>query len=143
MNKITFPLKLRMKSDAVADLQDALQVFLDQAFLLAQDEPARQALSEALKSERAKQTYGKATRQLVSLLQEQQNLQASGEVDEPTAKAINNLLQQRGLLASAGRTHLITRLGVRRLNFPLDRLNGKAIGEVQTALKKLKIDIRP
>jgi hypothetical protein len=36
MNKITFPLKLRMKSDAVADLQDALQVFLDQAILLAQ-----------------------------------------------------------------------------------------------------------
>jgi peptidoglycan hydrolase-like protein with peptidoglycan-binding domain len=143
MNKITFPLKLRMKSDAVADLQDALQVFLDQAILLAQDEPARQALSEALKSERTKQTYGKATKQLVSLLQEQQHLQASGEVDEPTAKAINNLLQQRGLLASAGRTHLITRLGVRRLNLPLDRLNGKATGDLQTALKKLKLDIRP
>lgn len=45
MNKITFPLKLRMQGSAVADLQDALQRCLDRGAILANDEAARRELA--------------------------------------------------------------------------------------------------
>lgn len=98
MNKITFPLKQRMQSAAVADLQDALQLLLDRGVILANDEAARRELSAALKPERAKQTYGEATRKLVSLIQEALQVQASGAVDGPTAAALNVLLRELGML---------------------------------------------
>jgi hypothetical protein len=62
MNGITFPLKQRMQSAAVADLQDALQLLLERLLLLANDEAGRTELSMALKPERAGQSYGEATR---------------------------------------------------------------------------------
>lgn len=68
MNKIVFPLKLRMKGPEVGDLQVALQLLMDKGGLLADDEGVRRELSAALKPERAKQTYGAATRKLLSTL---------------------------------------------------------------------------
>jgi len=100
MNKITFPLKQRMQGAAVADLQEALQLLLDRGALLPDDEAARRAQSTALQRERAGQTYGSATAKLVSLFQEERRLQASGAVDEPTAAALNALIDE---LASPGR----------------------------------------
>lgn len=94
MNKITFPLKMRMRGQKVADLQDALQLSLDQAILLANDEAARRELSAVLQRERARQTYGEATRKLVGRFQEEWRLPASGEVDEPTAAALSSLLEE-------------------------------------------------
>ena len=101
MNMITFPLKQRMQGAAVADLQDVLQLLLDRGVLLSNDEAARRELSAALKPEHTEQTYRGATRKLVSLFQDGQRLQASGEVDEATAKALNALLDQWGRLDQA------------------------------------------
>ncbi|MEQ1742475.1 MAG: neuraminidase-like domain-containing protein [Candidatus Nitrotoga sp.] len=98
MNKITFPLKQRKQGAAVADLQDALQLLLDRSVLLVNDEAARRQLSAVLKRERANQTYGAATSQLVSRFQQEHKLSASGEVDEPTAIAFNALLKELGVL---------------------------------------------
>jgi peptidoglycan hydrolase-like protein with peptidoglycan-binding domain len=142
MNKITFLLNSGMYGPAVADLQDALQLFLAQAVILDQDEPARGVLSESLKTERAEQLYGRATSQLVSIFQEKHGIQSNGDVDDPTAQTINALLLQWGVLTSAANTN-VARLGVRRLTFPPNGLNSKAIGELQLALTKLKLDIRP
>ncbi|MBE0465801.1 MAG: hypothetical protein IBX71_01070, partial [Candidatus Desulforudis sp.] len=98
MNKITFPLKRRMKSPEVGDLQDALKLLLDRGVLLAHDEAARRKLSEALRRERAEQAYGEATSMLVGVFQKERGLQAGGEVDELTADALNTLLREFGVL---------------------------------------------
>jgi hypothetical protein len=103
MTKITFPLKLHMQGPAVADLQDALQLCLDRGALLANDNGARTDLSTALKRERVAQMYGDATAKLVTSFQQERRLVGSaaapsGEVDEPTANALNALLKQWGLL---------------------------------------------
>jgi hypothetical protein len=98
MNRISFPLKRAMRGAAVADLQDVLQLCLERSVLLPADDAARREMSEALKRERTEQTYGSATAKLVSLFQDGRGLPASGEVDEPTAKALNELLQQWGML---------------------------------------------
>lgn len=101
MNKIIFPLKLRMKRPEVADLQDALQLLLDRGVILADDEAARRELSEALKRERVEPTYANATRKLVGLFQEARQLQPSGAVDEPTADTLSALLEEWGLLGGS------------------------------------------
>ncbi|HEY6409501.1 MAG TPA: carboxypeptidase-like regulatory domain-containing protein [Ktedonobacteraceae bacterium] len=98
MNKITFPLKPGMQGPAVADLQDALQLCLERGPILANDEGTRRELSAALKRERVEQIYGDATGKLVSIFQTERNQQPSGEVDEPTAIALNALLMEWGLL---------------------------------------------
>jgi hypothetical protein len=98
MNSITFPLKQHMQGSTIADLQDALQACLDRSALLANDETTRRDLSAALKRERVASTYGDATTKLVSSFQSERRLQASGEVDEPTATGLNALLKQWGLL---------------------------------------------
>src|SRR5258705_4298460 len=98
MNKITFPLQMQMTGAAVADLQAALQTFLDRALILPNDEGARRELSRALSRERPNQSYGSATSKLVDRFQEEQRLEIRGAVDEPTAKALNGLLRQLGLL---------------------------------------------
>ena len=95
MNKIIFPLKLRMKNSAVGDLQDALQLLLDRGVILANDEGTRRELSAVLLRERAAQTYGSGTRKLVSIFQEERQLQTGGAVGEATAEALNVLLSER------------------------------------------------
>src|SRR5437764_14964429 len=97
MNKITFPLTLRMQGPAVAILQDALQLCLERSALLANDEVARRELSAALKRERVEQIYGDATGQLVSIFQTERKLPPGGEVDEPTANALNALRKEWGV----------------------------------------------
>src|SRR2546426_10906529 len=98
MNKIIFPLKPKMQGEKVADLQDALQLLLDRGLLLAADEGLRRELSAGLRNERAQQTFGGATGKLLARFQEERNLRATGEVDEPTAIALNDLLERLGAL---------------------------------------------
>ena len=83
MNTIIFPLKPQMQGPEVADLQDALLLFLDRSLLLANDEGARQELSAALKPERLGQTCGEATKKLVSLFQKEK-----GESTESTTQKV-------------------------------------------------------
>ncbi len=100
MNKIIFPLKMGMKGTEVGDLQSALQLFLDRGIIMQNDEEAQKKLSADLQRERAEENYyGSVTRKLVSLFQDDRQLKPKeeGEVDEPTANAIN---QEHDLLPS-------------------------------------------
>lgn len=102
MNKIISSLRSRMQGPTVADLQDGLQLLLDRGMLLADDEGLRRDLSAALRNERAEQTFGGATGKLVGRFQVERHLQASGAVDEPTAGALNSLLEELGAFGPAG-----------------------------------------
>lgn len=131
MNKITFPLKQRMRGAAVADLQDALQLCLDRGVILANDAGARRELSAALQLERAEQTYGGATSKLVGIFQEQRRLQANGAVDEPTAEALNVLLSEWGLLdrTDAPKAYVVSGQVRREDGLPVHGVNVRAIHE--------------
>jgi hypothetical protein len=100
MQRIIAPLQFGDRGSAVANLQDALKLFFDRGILLANDPGAKQELSDVLRGERAEQTYSEATRKLVGIFQETQppepRIEASGNVDELTADAMNRLLQELG-----------------------------------------------
>jgi hypothetical protein len=98
MNKIYHPLNRGMQGPPVADLHNALQLLLDRALILANDDGARRELAAALRRELERQSFGEATGKLVSVFQRERALQSSGEVDGPTADALNNLLREFGLL---------------------------------------------
>ena len=89
MNKITFPLKSAMTGPEVADLQDALQHLLFHGGFEIDDETRLREYSQALLVDRTRQTYGLATYKLVRMFQAERRLQVSGELDEPTAGALN------------------------------------------------------
>jgi len=101
MNKITFPLTLRMRGPEVADLQEALQQVIRRTAVMPTDGSARRELSEALERERAEQTYSGTTQKVVGLFQQAVRMQATGQVDEATANALNGLLKEWGLLDGA------------------------------------------
>jgi hypothetical protein len=102
MNKVTFPLKPPMQGPAVADLQNALQTFLERRAVLANDASSRQQFSTALQRERVGQAYGTATRKLVAVIQQEKQLvvgaENEGNVDEQTAATINDMLRELGVL---------------------------------------------
>ena len=85
MQRITFPLKLQMKGRVVSDLHQALALF-------------ELTIADA---EKTAQRFGASTRTAVMTFQSASNLPASGEVDEATAKAINEALANRGALDPA------------------------------------------
>src|SRR5690554_5090354 len=93
MNRITFPLKQRMRSPEVGVLQEALLLLL-RCGALGEDETVREKLRKTLEKERAKKYYGATTGKLVNSFQAQHGLQAGGEVDGPTADALNTLLRK-------------------------------------------------
>jgi len=94
MNRIISPLETGMRGSAVGDLQDALKLFLERGTL----EGATRAVLAGLQRERAEQAYGDYTGRLVHLFQEQRRLEATGRVDETTARAMNAVLGEWGLL---------------------------------------------
>lgn len=109
MNKVTFPLKQRMQGSAVANLQDALKMMLERKAIKPADPRVRLALLSGLTSERATQSYGGNTSNVVKAFQEERRLRVSGEVDESTAAAINKQLQEWGELneTSAQRPYVV------------------------------------
>jgi hypothetical protein len=135
MNKITFPLKLRMQGPAVTDLQSALQVLLDRALVLANDAATRKELSTALGAERDSKTYGNATSKVVSIFQQEKRLLgptggASGEVDEPTSNVLNALLEQLQLLDQpAPRSAIVSGQARRENGQPLSHMQVRAVHE--------------
>ncbi len=98
MNKITFPLKQPMQSAAVRDLQDALLLLLGKGVLLPNDETSQQRLATRIRPEQEEQLFGRTTAEAILIFQREQDLQASGEVDESTAVALNRFLSEFGLL---------------------------------------------
>jgi len=97
MNKIIFPLTLQMQGEGVANPQEALRLCLSQRTILTNEETIRNELLDLLKQENAEQIYGNATSKLVSIFQKELELQSNGEVDEPTATALNKALQGGGV----------------------------------------------
>lgn len=144
MNKIIFPLKQGMQGAAVADLQNALQRFLDRGVLLSSDEAAPRELSDALERERIDQKYGSGTSKLVSLFQQARALQSTGEVEEPTAKALNELLQRFGLLdmprANGNGSHIVTGELRRQDGLPLRGVRMRAMQEMDGAAIRMGED---
>ena len=99
MKRIVYPLKLQMRSEAVADLQDSLLLFLEKGVLQLSDAD-REALTERLRRERADSTYGEVTHDLVGIFQDQHQLESTRAVDERTADSLNQLLAEHGALDS-------------------------------------------
>ena len=131
MNKITFPLTPQMQGPQIADLQDALQQCLDRGALLASGDDTRRKLSATLKPERLEQTYGDATQKLVHIFQEEKRLPVSGEVDEPTANALNALLKEWGLLEPTDRprSYVVSGSMQREDGLPLGGVRARAFHE--------------
>ncbi|MFW5397520.1 MAG: hypothetical protein XXXNARYT_003248 [Candidatus Accumulibacter regalis] len=97
MNPIRFPLAPGADGEAVADLQDALLECLSRGVLLANDAAARDKAVAALRRERAAGKFSDLTQKVLRQFQELNHLQGNGEVDEGTAKALNELLGGWGL----------------------------------------------
>ena len=98
MNRIAFPVGPQSAVSSVSNLQDVLHLCLEYGELLATDEVARRELSALLARERDRQIYDRGTADLVSRFQKERGLATSGEVDEPTADALNELLRKWGLI---------------------------------------------
>ena len=99
MKKIVFPLILQMRSEAVADLQDGLLLFLEKGVFLLSDAD-REAFKERLRRERADSIYGEVTHDLVGIFQDQHQLESTRTVDQRTADSLNQLLAQHTPLDS-------------------------------------------
>lgn len=143
MNRITFPLNQQMTGTAVADLQDALRLLINRRVLLANDQTAARELAVLLTQERASQTFGRATGKLVSNFQREQGLQASGEVDEPTADALNTLLKQLDPFDPdpRPRTQVVSGVVRREDDLPLQGLKIRAAHEAEQRSLRLGEDI--
>lgn len=98
MNEITYPLNPNTRGANVAHLQDALVQLVKDGRMFQGDEVLRQSLSLALRLERTMQSYGEVTRRLVSVFQTFSGLKPTGNIDQQTADAINELLRNLGLL---------------------------------------------
>ena len=83
-----------MQSPKAGHLQVSLQLFADRTGIFANEGAARTKLSADLKRERDRKRYGSTTRELVSIFQEERQLECRGELDEPTANTLNRLLDE-------------------------------------------------
>ncbi|MFB7287798.1 neuraminidase-like domain-containing protein [Actinacidiphila glaucinigra] len=100
MEKIAFPLEPGMRGPAVGNLQDALQLLLDRAAILASEPDLRAELTDALQPERAEAMYLDTTKRLVSTFQEERRLKVHGIVDQRCADALNAVLRAWGEISA-------------------------------------------
>lgn len=122
------PLRRNDQGTEVVNLQHTLLLLIERQ-VLQLPERVRLLLYGGLKSEQQTQIYNDYTEKLIGLFQQQFStkfhLTESGEVDSPTADALNNLLKELGALASGqndeetftvdGKVLSTTRAGVDRL----------------------------
>ncbi len=124
MNKVNFPLTDGMQGQPVADLQAALRIILDRN-VLDLDAGEREELDGGLQLESASQVFKGATMRMVELVQERRRLQPENfrQVDVVTADAINEILQEMGLLdeGSEGWSRVVKALAVQ--NATLSAIN--------------------
>jgi receptor-binding and translocation channel-forming TcA subunit of Tc toxin/ABC toxin-like protein/neuraminidase-like protein len=99
LHRITPTLKINDTGEEVANLQDALRLLVDKDRLKIEDLSTKETLLHELARERDSQFYGDGgTFQLVRRFQAQQRLSETGEVDAPTAGALNKLLEELGAI---------------------------------------------
>lgn len=92
MKLITPPLTRNSQGSEVTNLQDGLLLLLNRQVLGSITENDLQAL----RKEQIAQAYGKVTTKLVAIFQKQSQLSGKGEVDAPTAEALNRILKELG-----------------------------------------------
>ncbi len=140
MNKIIFPLRQGMQGDAVVDLRAVLLLLLSKG-ILKMDDASRRSREEALRGERPENAYSETTRWLIKLFQDQNHLNASGEVDEPTANALNALLERSGAFAGASDPSLKHISEVIEKRLPVLDDIAKSAGEQTKNLASIGTDI--
>jgi hypothetical protein len=104
MQLIIFPLQTS-NLPALANLQDALQLFLDQRVIFIDSSPRRQQLTNGHKEERPAKVYKSATQRLVTIFQQSHRmsppkppLEPIGTIDAPTAAVMNGILRNLAVL---------------------------------------------
>lgn len=97
VQKVFPPLRIGDNGEQVVNLQDALRFLVDKGRLKIDDPSEKERLLRGLSGERDRQTFGdNGTLLLVSLFQDQRGLSTTGEIDESTADALNQLLSVLG-----------------------------------------------
>ncbi len=105
MQKVIFPLQQNDTGSDVVNLQDALLLLLERAVIRPQSPLQLVGWQRGLRSEKETQIYGSTTFELVQRFQEnKRTLRATGEVDKPTAAAINALLREFSALTEKIKT---------------------------------------
>ncbi|MBA2748697.1 MAG: hypothetical protein H0U45_08135 [Tatlockia sp.] len=104
MKPIQATVRRNDRGDNVINLQDALLLLLEKARFDLSD-ARRRELEEQLRAERDSQQYFDGTVKVVAIFQEQYrerfHMEINGEVDEPTAEALNKLLAESGAFEQA------------------------------------------
>lgn len=144
MRPITPPLTRETQGSEVVNLQDGLLLLLDRQFLGPIGAPDLQAYLEGLRNEQTAQAYGRTTTKLVGFFQKQSLLRTTGEVDAPTAEALNRLLKEWGAFDAPAQLIVRGRIftsdqapinGVRVRAFDQDRGVETLLGEAVTNVK--------
>ncbi len=94
MYKIIPPLQPDMQGKDVANLQSALKILQQKGFFRIRDQKQAKMIEAHWNKEVSNSLYGKATHELIRLVQEKYHLETSGEVDERTAKILNEILMR-------------------------------------------------
>lgn len=97
MREIVPPLGPGDRGDEVANLQEALFLLIERN-IIRLDEADRRRWIELLKRERDANIYGDGTQKIVGIFQQQHQREATGRVDEPTAKVLNLILRELGAI---------------------------------------------
>ena len=97
MQKIIAPINPNSTQADIANLQDALALFLQKSVFQLSDADAR-IFRARLREERAVGKYGDVTHKLVGMFQSMRNIPPADQVDDATAGAINVLLREFGAL---------------------------------------------
>ena len=100
MQQIQAPVNPDSPKAVISNLHDALAAFLQKDVFRLSDSD-RRAFEDGLRAERQDGKFGDITRKLVSVFQEARRIQPAsgmGFVDESTAKEMNALLKEFGLL---------------------------------------------
>ncbi len=88
-------MRLNSSGDAVVNLQDALLLLIEKGRIRLPDNE-RRGLKEELRRDRERQVYGTGTGNVIAVFRQQFQLGPGEIVDEPTAEALNRLLQELG-----------------------------------------------
>src|SRR5215217_770131 len=101
MKPVISPLKLDDHGADVANLQDALLLLIDRD-IIQLSAAEGQSFKDQLSQEKQDQAYKDATSKAVAIFQQQHQQHSTGEVDAPTADALNQILKDLGALDTAG-----------------------------------------
>lgn len=95
MRPIAPPINRNSQGSEVINLQDGLLLLLRRQFFQVSQEEQR-FYEEGLLREQQAQRYDDITQKLVGIFQERSGLNATGEVDAPTAEVLNRVLRELG-----------------------------------------------